>query len=131
MAKEEKIQQFFITNKGKLCPSDIEALENKLYIADERVVDKCLWTNLKNPWVTFILNFFLADLGGGHWYLGNYGAAIAIIVAFAIFGVLAGVMSVMSVIPTLVICILWIVVLCFSFKDTYNKNYDLITDLLK
>ena len=128
MTKEEKIQQFFITNKSKLCPSDIEALENKLYIADERVVDKCLWTNLKNPWATFILNFFLADLGGGYWYLGNYGAAIAIIVAFAIFGVLA---VVMPVVPMLVICILWIVVLCSSFKDTYNRNYDLITDLSK
>lgn len=50
MTKEEKIQQFLIINKGKLHPRDMEALENKLYIADERIVDKCLWTNLKNPW---------------------------------------------------------------------------------
>lgn len=128
MTKEEKIQQFLIINKGKLHPRDMEALENKLYIADERIVDKCLWTNLKNPWATFILNFFLADLGGGYWYLGGYGAAIATITAFAIFACLA---VVIPVVPTLVICILWVVLLCFSFKDTYNRNYDLITDLLK
>ena len=128
MTKEEKIQQFLINNKSKLRPSDMEALENKLYIADERVVDKCLWTNLKNPWVTFILNFFLANLGGGYWYLGSYGVAIAAIAAFAIFACIA---VVIPVLPLLLICILWIVLLCFSFKDTYHRNYDLITDLLK
>lgn len=128
MTKEEKIQQFLIDNKGKLRNSDMEFLQTRLLAVDEALVDKCLWTNLKNPWVTFILNFFLADLGGGYWYLGGYGAAIATIAAFAIFACLA---VVIPVVPTLVICILWVVLLCFSFKDTYNRNYDLITDLLK
>ena len=131
MTKEEKILQFLINNKSKLCPSDMEALENKLYIADERVVNKCLWTNLKNPWITFILNFFLANLGGGYWYLGSYGEAIIAIVAFAIFAVLSIILYLIPIVPILIIIILWIVMLCLSFRETYDRNYDLITDLLK
>lgn len=128
MTKEEKIQQFLIDNKSKLRNSDMEYIQNKLYIADERVVDKCLWANLKNPWITFILNFFFADLGGGFWYLGSYGVAILTIAAFAIFAILS---AIIPLVLTLFIIILWAVLICCSFRATYDRNYDLITDLFK
>lgn len=128
MTKEEKIQQFLISNKSKLRNNDMEYLQTELLTADEAIVDKCLWTNLKNPWVTFILNFFFADLGGGHWYLGNYGAAIVAIVTFTIFAILS---AITVGVLALFIVILWIVLLCWSFGDTYNRNYELITDLLE
>ena len=127
MAKEEKILQFLVQNKGKFNNSQIESLRNKLDNANEADIDKCSYIPLKNPWVTFTLNFFLWELGAGYFYLGKYSLAVFVIIANLILTFL----DIFLLFPLAIHFLMALAILFSSFWETRNYNFDKIYVILK
>lgn len=127
MTKEEKILQFLVQNKGKFNNSQVECLRSKLNNANEADIDKCSYISLKNPWVTFILNFFLWELGAGYFYLGKYSLAVFIIIANLILTFL----DIFLIFPTAIHILMALAILFSSFWETRDCNFDEIYSILK
>ena len=72
----DKVDQFMLINAKYFREEQVQPLRNALLAADEEKWNLITSMQFKDPMVSFLLSFFLGELGVDRFYLGDTGMGV-------------------------------------------------------
>ena len=108
----DKVDQFMLINAKYFREEQVQPLRNALLAADEEKWNLITSMQFKDPMVSFLLSFFLGELGVDRFYLGDTGMGVGTLITCGGLG------------------IWWLIALFLIMGATRDKNYFRLTSML-
>lgn len=108
----DKVDQFMLINAKYFREEQVQPLRNALLAADEEKWNLITAMQFKDPMVSFLLSFFLGELGVDRFYLGDTGMGVGKLITCGGLG------------------IWWLIDLFLIMGATRDKNYFRLTSML-
>ena len=108
----DKVDQFMLINAKYFREEQEQPLRNALLAADEEKWNLITAMQFKDPMVSFLLSFFLGELGVDRFYLGDTGMGVGKLITCGGLG------------------IWWLIDLFLIMGATRDKNYFRLTSML-